>query len=77
MQVKYSKTEFGFGLFKSESIETTEQIDGNFPEEKPPDTESRKRPRICVLSLFGILFKYGLIAKEVVEFIEMFRNLLG
>ena len=81
MQVKYSKTEFGFGLFKFESIETTEQIDGNCPsartKEKPPDIEAEKFPRTAILGSFEYLVKYGLILKETIEVIEMFRDFFG
>jgi hypothetical protein len=72
MQVKYSKIEFGFGLLKSESVEFTDKTLKN-----SQVVRTKEKPGTDIPGLFGILFKYGSIAKEVVEFIEMFRNLLG
>jgi len=61
--VKCFETEILYGLFRYKSTEIKCQTDGNFPEEKPPDTESRKRLRTDILGLFEIL----LILKEIFE----------
>jgi hypothetical protein len=67
--MKLSETEILYGLFRCKSTEIECQTDGNFPEEKPPNTEDEKKPRSDILGLF-IKLTYYLLTTILTFFVE-------